>query len=143
MSLLASRVRTGQWEELLPLCAFQGAFASLREFTARALTGADAKMVEELRWVLESRFQRASAVGARAIPSDWQVSMGSLFGANAIRPSPLELPPSSSCQLLGLNIASSCCGCLLTLLRLCDLTRSHTLDRIVTNLCSSIPAKCH
>ena len=96
-------VHSGQWEELLPLCAFQGDFASLREFTARALTGADAKMVEELRWVLESRFSRASAVGARAIPSDWLVSMGSPFGADPIHPSPRVLPTSSSCLSEGLT----------------------------------------
>lgn len=41
-------------------------------------------MVEELRWVLESRFARASAVGARAIPADWLVSMGNLFGARSV-----------------------------------------------------------
>ena len=76
----------GQWEELLPLCAFQGDFASLREFTSRALGGTEAKMVEELRWVLESRFERAAAVGARAIPSDWLVSMGNLYGAGALIP---------------------------------------------------------
>ena len=74
----------GQWEELLPLCTFQGDFSGLRDFVGTALIGTEAKMVEDLHWVLESRFARASAVGAITTPADWNVTMGGLQGARGL-----------------------------------------------------------
>ena len=70
----------GQWEELLPLCTFQGDFSGLRDFVGSALVGTEAKMVGDLHWVLESRFARASAVGAITTAADWNVTMGGLLG---------------------------------------------------------------
>ena len=77
--------RTGQWEELLPLCTFQGDFSGLRDFVGTALVGNEAKMVEDLHWVLESRFARASAVGAITTPADWHVTMGGLQGVKVLQ----------------------------------------------------------
>ena len=74
-------ISAGQWEELLPLCTFQGDFSGLRDFVSSALIGTEAKMVEDLHWVLESRFARASAVGAITTPADWNVTLGGLQGA--------------------------------------------------------------
>ena len=42
-------------------------------------------MVEDLHWVLESRFARASAVGAITTPADWNVTMGGLQGEGICR----------------------------------------------------------
>lgn len=41
----------------------------------------DAPLVDKLRWLLEARFARASAIGARTLTADWSVSMGGLIGA--------------------------------------------------------------
>ncbi len=37
--------------------------------------------MDKLRWLLEARFARASAIGARTLTADWSVSMGGLIGA--------------------------------------------------------------
>lgn len=41
----------------------------------------DAPLVDKLRWLLEARFARASAIGARTLTADWSVSLGGLIGA--------------------------------------------------------------
>ena len=40
--------------------------------------------VEQLRKLLEARFARAAAIGARTLAADWTVSMGGFIGEAAV-----------------------------------------------------------
>jgi hypothetical protein len=96
----------GQWEELLPLCAFQGDFAALRSVANKAPAGSqgayDGPLVEQLRKLLEARFARAAAIGARSLASDWTVSMGGFIGDAG---EAIVLAPPDSCVAMEASVA--------------------------------------
>ncbi|KAL3157200.1 hypothetical protein ABBQ38_001439 [Trebouxia sp. C0009 RCD-2024] len=96
----------GQWVELMPLCALQGDFASLRDYAARVSgtqDGLDGKVLAEELLALESHFNQSTMnpMGGTKMAGDWTVTIDGGAGRTSYPDEePLEVAPPGSLPMM-------------------------------------------